>query len=289
MNSRSISTFTFTLSTLACTFACSSSSATHDAPVSSIDAPPSTHDAAPTTTIALARAGNVTTPITVQAVVTALHGAPGDYSEWYIEDAAGGPNSGVNVYCDKDKSCTLPEPAMNDLILITGSLSTYHGVVQLTPTAKSTVQAGAALPPIPTLTMTDLAEGANSHYRGVLVKYDATALTVDNTMPAALYDTQCATLLDGGVATGMPLCTGCAPPTYSGFQANDGAGNEIYIEETFFNTDHLQSSPECASAAGNVAVTNGMTFSSIQGILDYDGYAMAQQLSPTKDSDYTTP
>src|SRR6202034_185081 len=98
-------------------------------------------DSGATTTIAAARSGNVTTAITVQAVVTALHGSPGDYSQWYIEDQAGGPSSGVNVYCDKDKSCSLPEPALHDLVLITGSLSTYKGLLQLVPTAIHTVQA----------------------------------------------------------------------------------------------------------------------------------------------------
>jgi hypothetical protein len=246
-------------------------------------------DSGATTTIAAARSGNVTTAITVQAVVTALHGSPGDYSQWYIEDQAGGPSSGVNVYCDKDKSCALPEPALHDLVLITGKLSTYKGVVQLVPTAISTVQANATLPPIPTITMTDLAEGATSLYRGVLVKYDATKLTVDNLTPTPLYDTSCNTGADAGADAGLPLCTGCAPPSYSGFQANDGQGHEVYIENVFFETDPLQSSPECTGASGAVPVTLGMTFSSMQGILDYDSYAAAQQIAPVQASDYTTP
>lgn len=240
-------------------------------------------------TIAAARSGNVTTAITVQAVVTALHGSPGDYSQWYIEDPAGGPSSGVNVYCDKDKSCSLPEPALHDLVSITGTLSTYKGVVQLVPTAISTLQTNAALPPIPTLTITDIAEGATSLYRGVLVKYDATKLTVDDLTPTALYDTSCNTGVDAGADAGLPLCTGCAPPSYSGFQANDGQGHEVYIENVFFETDPLQSSPECKTASGAVPVTLGMTFSSMQGILDYDSYAAAQQIAPVQASDYTTP
>ena len=248
-----------------------------------------TTDSGATSTIAAARSGNVTTAITVQAVVTALHGSPGDYSQWYIEDQAGGPSSGVNVYCDKDKSCTLPEPALHDLVLITGTLSTYKGVVQLVPTKISTVQSNATLPPIPTITMTDLAEGATSLYRGVLVKYDATKLTVDNLTPTPLYDTSCNTGADAGADAGLPLCTGCAPPSYSGFQANDGQGHEVYIENVFFETDPLQSSPECTSASGAVPVTLGMTFSSMQGILDYDSYAAAQQIAPVQASDYTTP
>ncbi len=269
--------------------ACGSSSPAVNATVDAAPAAPSDAGPTATTTIAAARTGNVTTAITVQAVVTALHGSPGDYSEWYIEDPAGGPNSGVDVYCDKDASCTLPEPALNDLILITGTLSTYHGLVQLSPTAKSTVQANATPPPVATITMTDLAEGANSPYRGVLVKYDATTLTVDNTTPASLYDTKCATGDAGPTDGGMPLCTTCEPPTYSGFQVNDGQGHEVYVEDSFFYTDHLQSSPECTSGAGQIPVRSGMTFSSIEGILDFDGYANAQEISPVTDSDYVTP
>jgi hypothetical protein len=246
-------------------------------------------DSGASTTIAAARSGNVTGAITVQAVVTALHGSPGDFSQWYIEDQAGGQSSGVNVYCDKDKSCTLPEPKLHDLVLITGTLSTYKGVVQMVPTAISTVQANATLPPVATITISDLAEGASSLYRGVLVKYDATKLTVDDLTPTPLYDTSCNTGGDAGLDAGLPLCTGCAPPSYSGFQANDGQGHEVYIENVFFSTDPLQSSPECTSAAGAVPVTIGMTFSSMQGILDYDPYAAAQQIAPVQATDYATP
>ena len=68
----------------------------------------------------------------------------------------------------------------------------------------------------------------------------ASKLTVDDTTPSALYDTECNVPTDGGaVDAGPPLCTGCAPPSYSGFQANDGAGHEVYVEDFFFNTDHL--------------------------------------------------
>jgi hypothetical protein len=229
----------------------------------------------------------VTTPITVDAVVTALHGTPGDYSQWYIEDPAGGPMSGVVVYCDPDlPSCpTLRAPARQTLVRITGSLSTYKGQLQMVPTAQTVLQMNAALPPIPTVTPADVEESASSPYRGVLVKL-ATKLTVDDATPAALYDTKCDT---GTSDASMPLCTGCEPPTYSGFQVNDGSGHEIFVEALFFYTCHLQSSPECSGEAGQIAVTSGMTFSSIQGVLDVDPYAGAQELAPVEDTDYVTP
>ena len=65
-----------------------------------------------------------------------------------------------------------------------------------------------------------------------------------------------------------------------GFQATDGASNVIYVEQYLFPGDPLQSSPECVSMPGQVAVTQGETFPFMEGILDYDGYASAQFLAP---------
>jgi hypothetical protein len=105
-------------------------------------------------------------------------------------------------------------------------------------------------------------------------------------------DTACETpgpsgeLPDGGLASCSPLCE---PPLYSGFQANDGMGNEIYVEAPFFNTDPLQSSPECLGQSGITPVKVGTTFSSIQGILDLDPYGQVQYIAPDLASDYVTP
>jgi hypothetical protein len=115
------------------------------------------------------------------------------------------------------------------------------------------------------------------------VKYAATTLTVDNLTPPALWNSTCGSPFPDG---GLPLCSGCEPPTYSGFQANDGAGHEVYVEQIFFNTDHLQSSPECISQPGMIPVTVGMTFTSVQGILDFDPYGQVQFIAPMLDSDY---
>jgi hypothetical protein len=162
------------------------------------------------------------------------------------------------------------------------------------PTAQTLLLASATPPPIPVLTAADLAPTGSSPYRGVFVKYDATKLTVDSVTPAALLDTDsaCETpnatgmLPDGGLASCVPLCE---PPLYSGFRVNDGMGDEIYIEAPFFNTDPLQSSPECLTQSGVVPVTVGMTFTSIQGILDFDPYGQVQYLAPVQASDYVTP
>jgi hypothetical protein len=232
-------------------------------------------------------------------VVTAESGEPGDYPIWYVEDPGGGEHSGVAVYCDPDlSSCSASgEPratALDSLVLITGSISPYKGQTELIPTAQTQLLASTTPPPIPTLTAADLAPTGTSPYRGVFVKYDATKLTVDSVTPAALLDTDsaCETpgsnglLPDGGLPSCSPLCQ---PPIYSGFRVNDGNGNEIYIEAPFFYTDPLQSSPECLGQTGVTQVTVGMTFSSIQGILDYDPYGLVQYLAPVRSTDYVTP
>jgi predicted extracellular nuclease len=229
--------------------------------------------------------GNVTTSIAVAAVVTAVQGPSGDEVNYYIEDPAGGPYSGIVVYCDPLLT-TCPagpragNPSVGDLVLITGAISTYKGQAQIEPTAYELLSSGNALPAPVTVQGSDVAAaGTSAQYRGVLVKLSET-LNVTNLTPTALYDTQCST--DGG----MGQCTGCAPPTYSGFQATDSASNVIYVEQYLFPGDPLQSSPECVTMAGQVAVTQGETFPFMEGILDYDGYAMAQFMAPRGPSDY---
>jgi predicted extracellular nuclease len=240
-----------------------------------------------TTTIVAARMGNVTSSIAVAAVVTAVQGPSGDEVNYYIEDPAGGPYSGLVVYCDPlETSCPAGpragNPSVGDYVLITGAISSYQGQVQIEPTAYKLLSSGHALPAPVAVQGSDVAaSNTSAQYRGVLVKL-AETLTVTNLTPGALYDTKCNT--DGGA--GMPLCTGCSPPSYSGFQATDSASDTIYVEQYLFPGDPLQSSPECVSMSGQVAVTQGQTFPFMEGILDYDGYAMGQFLAPRSPSDY---
>jgi predicted extracellular nuclease len=219
-------------------------------------------------------------------VVTAVQGPSGDEVNYYIEDPAGGPNSGIVVYCDPlETSCPAEpragNPSVGDYVLITGAISTYKGQLQIAPTAYALIESGHALPAPVTVQGTDVAAaGTSAQYRGVLVKLSET-LTVTNLTPTALYDTECNT--DAGT---MGQCSGCAPPTYSGFQTSDSANNVIYVEQYLFPGDTLQSSPECVSVSGQTPVTQGETFTFMEGILDYDGYATAQFLAPRGPSDY---
>ncbi len=244
----------------------------------------------PTTTIAAVRQNSPTGSFTVEGFVTALAGGKvGDFPQWYIEDPAGGQYSGIVVYCDPDvtKACLVPEPALHDLILVTGTLDPYKGQLEISPTAMTVVQSNATFPPIAALTLADIAPAANSPYRGVFVSLTLTGLlTVDDVTPTALADTasSCgAVFTDGGVAS----CTSaCEPPVYGGFRAKDGTGTDVYIEAPFYLTDPLQSSPECLTQSGVVDVVVGTTFSSMQGVLDIDPYSGDQALSPVQATDY---
>jgi hypothetical protein len=50
---------------------------------------------------------------------------------------------------------------------ITGSISSYHGLLQLEPTAQTILQVNAAAPPTYTASSGELAESATSAYQGV--------------------------------------------------------------------------------------------------------------------------
>ncbi len=256
----------------------------------------SSHDApTPTTTIAKARQAYSGTAasasLTVNAVVTAVQGGSGDQVIWYVEDPAGGPYSGISVFCDPLAATTCPCKAsctphvaaqpIGTLVSITGTISAYHGQLQLEPTAQTVLQTGATPPPTYMASASDLSETATSPYRGVYVKFPST-VTVDNLTPTVLYDSECNT----GSGSGMPLCTTCAPPTYAGFEVNGPGANAFFVEETFFPFVPLQNSPECLTQPGAVAVTMGETFPFVAGILDTDPYAMQQVLAPVQPSDY---
>jgi hypothetical protein len=180
-------------------------------------------------------------------------------------------------------SCSphLAAQPLGTLVSISGKISAYHGQLQLVPTAQTTLQMNATAPPVYMATASDLAETGNSPYRGVYVKFPS-KVTVNNLTPAPLYDSQCNT--DGGA--GMPLCTGCSPPTFAGFEVNGPGTGAFFVEETFFPFVPLQSSPECLTQSGAVVVTSGETFPFMAGILDVDPYAGDQVLSPVQPSDY---
>ena len=278
--------------------ACSSSSSpnkTVDAAAHGADGPEAT------TTIAKARQAysgtGTSASITVNAVVTAVQGPSGDQVIWYVEDPAGGAYSGISVFCDPLAATTCPCMAsctphvaaqpIGTLVSITGTISAYHGQLQLEPTAQTVLQTNATPPPTYMASASDLAETATSPYRGVYVKYPST-ITVDDLTPAALYDTECDTGSGSGSGSGsaMPLCTTCAPPTYAGFEVDGPGSDAFFVEETFFPVVTLASSPECTTQSGAVPVKMGETFPFMAGILDTDPYAMRQVLAPVQPSDY---
>jgi hypothetical protein len=248
------------------------------------------------TTIAQARMGKVTTPITVKGVVTVVNGDdPKDTKEWYIQDPAGGPYSGISVYCNKDtRSMTacpeaLNPPALHDLVLVTGTISPYRGKAEIQPTAQMTLMANATPPPSMMVSGQDVAPASkNAAVLGALVQLTGGPFTVEDVRPSALYNTTCAGH-DGG--SSYASCSGCNPPTYEGVKVKDGSGNEVLVTNLFFLTEHLHSSPECLSGApANQQLTVGKTFTALSGIVDVDVYAPAGNnitISPTTDSDYS--
>jgi hypothetical protein len=261
---------------------------------------PTTLDA-PNPTIAQARqaygGSGTSAPVTVSGIVTAVQGSVGDQVIWYIEDPAGGPYSGISVYCDPLAATTCPcmasctphisAPALNTLVTMTGTMSTYNGQFQIEPTVQTVFEINATPPTTYVASTDDLAEDGTSAYRGVYVKY-ASAVTVDDLTPSALYDTECDTGSGSGSGSGssaMPLCSGCTPPTYGGFEVSAGT-SPFFVEETFFPFVPLENSPECLTQPGAVDVTNGKTFPFVAGILDLDPYSGKQALSPVQPSDY---
>ena len=74
---------------------------------------------------------------------------------------------------------------------ISGTITSYHGQLQLEPTAQTTLQTGATPPPVYMATAADLGETANSPYRGVYVKFPS-QITVDNVTPAGRSTTRSA-------------------------------------------------------------------------------------------------
>lgn len=249
-----------------------------------------------TTTIAASVMNKVTTPITVNAIVTGVVGDPAKATTWYVQDPAGGAYSGVAVFCDHGATkspcaMSISAPALHDLIQVTGTLTQYHGKWELAPTAQKTTMANAT--PAAAAMISD-ADGAynstNAGLRGSPVKLMGSSFTVSDVTPSDLYDTNCAKA-DGGVLNGVTLCSGCMPPTYAGFAVTDAGNAKIYVEETFYSTNKLASSPECVNGASTAdQVKVGRPFTALAGILDVDPYApkgtTTVVLQPTSASDY---
>jgi hypothetical protein len=244
-----------------------------------------------TTTIANAIMNKVTTPITVSAVVTGIVGTGS--TTWYIQDPAGGQYSGVAVFCShtaKTNPCpmTINAPVLGNQVLITGTLSQFRGKWELNPTAQTVTNPSGTAPAPMAIANTDAAyNSTNAAVRGFPVKLMGNMFNVDSVTPADLYDTNCKG--DAGVSM-MNLCTGCMPPTYSGFAVSDGT-SKIYVQQSFFQTDKLESSPECVGmVSGTTAVTHASKFTVLGGILDVDPFgpkgATTVTLQPLSPSDY---
>ncbi len=138
---------------------------------------------------------------------------------------------------------------MGDYVLITGPISTYKGQQQIAPTAYALIASDHALPAAVAVTGQRRRRG---EHVGAVPRSPGEALRdADRDQPHAggALQHHCGT----PTADGGPLCSGCAPPTYSGFQVSDSASNVIYVEQYLFPGDPLQSSPECLTQTGQAA------------------------------------
>ena len=243
---------------------------------------------AATTTIAAARMGNVTTSITVAAVVTAVQGPSGDEVNYYIEDPAGGPYSGIVVYCDPlETSCPAGpragNPSVGDYVLITGAISTYKGQLQISPTdvradrvrpraAGAGRRAGqrrrrgqhvGAVPRGPGEARRDLdRDQPHAGARSTTPRVAPRRPTVGRCAPAARPRRTPASRRPTAPATSSTWSSTCSPATRS--RARRSA---------------------CRWPARSPS-RKGETFPFMEGILDYDGYANAQFMAPRGPSDY---
>ena len=218
----------------------------------------------------------VFTPVTVNtAVVTGL---TGNYKNLYIQDLAGGPRSGIALYCNFDASsnkCPIPESTMKTFkpgqkVKVVGTWDIYKDKEEIKPTAITVLDAASTtLPPFAQLTAAQAAETlTQSDYEGCLVEISGvsstTPLTVTSTTPAAFrndsFTTDC---LHG--------------PSYSAFEVWDNTST-IAVTTTFYRSIDLATEAMCImifdGGPGDRLVVVGDKFNKLAGILDKDLYNM---------------
>jgi hypothetical protein len=216
------------------------------------------------------------------AVVTAV--TPSGKELW-VQDLAGGPRSGISVYCNPASAsapCLVPTATIlalrpGNVVQLSGVWSPYHGKNMIRPTSITVVDATALPAPTPiTAAQADPLLPA-SDYAGVLVTVTTAPLTVvgASAVPYAP---------DGG----SPCQNG---PTPGLFQVSDGTST-IDVETTFFDTIDIGIGDPCLPALDGGAarahvVRPGDTFTKLGGILDWDTVTGQLVLQPTDPSQYT--
>jgi len=222
------------------------------------------------------------------AVVTGL---AGNYKTLYVQDADGGPKSGIAIYCNfaaSSNPCPIPQTTMKTFkpgqkVKVIGTFDVFNGKEEIKPSTIEVLDANEGpLPPFAEIPAAQAVETlTQSDYEGCLVKIAnvsaASPLTVTSTTPAAFKNTS---------ATGTDCSKG---PSYSAFEVSDGT-NTIAVMTSFYRGIDIQTDPACiimydGGVPSDRLVVPGDKFTKLSGILDVDPFDMnGLTLSPvTKD------
>jgi hypothetical protein len=231
-------------------------------------------------------------PVTIDtAVVTGVNWS-GTTAKAYIQDAAGGPKSGVMLYCKYSGTGTLCPMGdqikalkMGQKVKVVGTWDVYNSQEEIKPTAITVLDSTeGALPPYAEIPAAQaIMTLTSSDYEGCLVKISgvsaSTPLTVTSMTPAGFQNTNYSTDCSKG-------------PPYSAFEVSDGSGNKIAVTTNYYRNIDLNTDANCVGRddAGvpydNVVVVND-TFNMLAGVLDMDPYDMnGIILTPTAENQY---
>ncbi|MBI5481738.1 MAG: hypothetical protein HY906_22975 [Deltaproteobacteria bacterium] len=246
-------------------------------------------------TIKAAREANLAAfaPVTIEtAVVTGVNWSS-TTAKAYIQDAAGGPKSGIMLYCKYASGGTCPMGdamkalKMGQKVKVVGTWDVYNGQEEIKPTAVTVLDSNeGALPPYAEISAAQAVETlTQSDYEGCLVKISGvsatTPLTVTSMTPAGFVN-------DNYNSTGA--C--CCGPPYSAFEVSDSSGNKIAVTTNFYRNIDLGTDGTCimifdGGVPADKLVVVGDKFNMLAGILDMDPYDMnGITLTPTAGNQY---
>jgi hypothetical protein len=241
-------------------------------------------------TIKAAREANLAAfaPVTIDtSVVTGVNWSSST-AKAYIQDAAGGAKSGVQLYCKKSDCAmydTIKALKMGQKVKVVGTWDIYNGCEELKPTAVTVLDSTqGALPPFADLTPDQAVDTlTQSDYEGCLVNISgvsaSTPLTVTSMTPAGFQNTNYNTDCSMG-------------PPYSAFEVSDSASHKIAVTTSFYRNIDLGTDANCilifdgGTPSATLVEANGK-FNKLQGILDMDPYDMnGIILTPTAADQY---
>jgi hypothetical protein len=233
---------------------------------------------------------------TVVSIASAVViGVKGSYTEIWIEDADGGPKSGLNLYCpDSGKTpCVVPQDTIKGLrngmkVAVTGTYEPYKKKIEIRPTSLQVIDNTLGpLPPAVDLSLSDvIMDKLTSDYQGVLVNITSVTPSTPLVVVDANPTTFSIAIPDGGVP-----CTTGVGPRWSAFVVSDvpdGTGElKVAVETTFYRQIDLQIDPLCVQiddgGPSGKLVVNGDKFTKLGGVMDLDTYVGKMVIMPSAD------